>query len=115
MCTIIPRKDDELKDDIKLVNDFLHGSKKRLGISVIDLGAVHSTMCYDRKHLNHDGLRILISAARFTFTGVFPGEPVQTNNRYRNRGFRGHYGNGGRGRGGTRGGRRDGGRDRDND
>ena len=88
-----------------MVNEFLHGSKKRLQISLLDLGAVHSTMCYDRKHLNHDGLRILISAARFTFTGVFPGEQTQKNNRYREH-------NGGNGRYSNRGSRRGGGRGR---
>ena len=111
MCSIIPRKNDEMVEEIRLVNEFLHGSKKRLGISLIDLGAVHHTMCYDRKHLNHDGVRILISAARFTFTGVFPGEPSQKNNRDQNdtrgrynggRNRRGRYrGRGGWGRGGS--------------
>ena len=109
MCTIIPRKNDELKDDIRMVNEFLLGSKRRLRITLLDLGAVHSSMCYDRKHINHDGLRILISAARFTFTGVFPGDVSQNQgNRDRgNHGGGGRYGQRryyrGNGRGGGRG------------
>lgn len=96
MCTIIPRKDDNKKEEIKLVNEFLHGSKRRLGINVIDLGAIHSTMCYDEKHINHSGIRILINATKFALTGLFPAEDTYNNTNRNN----------GRGRGNGRGNRR---------
>ena len=65
-------------------------------------------MCYDEKHLNGEGMRILINAAIFTFTGLFPAvnlgnrrQQQSWNNRRggggNNGGYRSYRGNGSRG------------------
>ena len=101
MCTIIPRQNFEKRGEIELVNRFLHGAKRRLGINVIDLGAIHPSMCYDRKHLNHAGIRILINVATFALTDLFPAEENYNTRRNSRGGGRGrNRGQRNRGRGG---------------
>ena len=72
LCTIIPRKSGNKNEDIQLVNQFLTKSQQRLAVGIINLERVKSTMFYNEKHLNGEGLRILINATIFTFTGLFP-------------------------------------------
>ena len=97
LCTIVPRKNNKKKEDIDLVNDFLIKSKRRLGIEVIDLGRVKPSMCYDEKHLNNEGLRILVHAVIFTFTGLFPAISQRrgggNNRRNNNNNYRGNNNN----------------------
>lgn len=96
MCSIIPRKHDTYKNEIKLVNDFILGSRKRLKVTVIDLGSIiKQFMFYDEKHVNPTGLHNLINAVKFAILGLFPsfdqGKDVSS------------YGGRGRGRGRGRG------------
>ena len=98
LCTIIPRKSGNKNEDIRLVNQFLTKSHQRLAVGIINLERVKSTMFYDEKHLNGEGLRILINATIFTFTGLFPA--VNFPKRQQRGGYgRNNYGGGGPGNG----------------
>ena len=90
LCSVIPRKGNKKHEDISLVNDFLVKSQRRLGINVISLDKIRPNMCYDEKHVNNEGVRILVNAAIFTLTGLFPAVNYGRRNAYRGgRGFRG--------------------------
>ena len=88
VCTIIPRRNNNRHEDIKLINDFLQGSKKRWKIDILNLGPITPKYLKDEKHLDNIGLHFLITAMRYAFTGLLPFEGGNKRKRFSNGGGR---------------------------